>query len=108
MTNAFIRASAARKVGPDYDWTFTTTYKGTLCTASGDTEAPLHEGLVTETEEKIDLDRLRRPEAMLFFDEVVLFEDELADNGVSFLSVKVVCSRAEKRALSRNSIFSIV
>jgi hypothetical protein len=43
-----------------------------------------------ETEDKIDLDRLRVPEPMLFFDEVVLFEDELADNGDSFLSAKVV------------------
>jgi type 2A phosphatase activator TIP41 len=80
------RSSEARKVGPDYDWTFTTEYKGTL---SGVAEGVDAAGSVVETEEKIDLDRLRVPEPMLFFDEVVLFEDELADNGGSFLSVKV-------------------
>lgn len=83
------RASAARKVGPDYDWTFTTTYKGTLLPEGSDETASTAE-CSAETEDKIDLNRLRAPEPMLFFDEVVLFEDELADNGISFLSAKVV------------------
>jgi type 2A phosphatase activator TIP41 len=79
-------------VGPDYDWTFTTEYKGTISApvAEGADAAAAVAGSLVETEEKIDLDRLRVPEPMLFFDEVVLFEDELADNGDSFLSVKVV------------------
>lgn len=38
----------------------------------------------------IDLDRLRVKEEILFFDEIDLFEDELADNGVSRLSVRIV------------------
>lgn len=87
------RSSEARKVGPDYDWTFTTEYKGTIsapAVAEGADAAAAVAGSLVETEEKIDLDRLRVPEPMLFFDEVVLFEDELADNGDSFLSVKVV------------------
>lgn len=85
------RSSEARKVGPDYDWTFTTEYKGTISApvAEGADAASAMVGSLVETEEKIDLDRLRVPEPMLFFDEVVLFEDELADNGDSFLSVKV-------------------
>ncbi len=86
------RSSEARKVGPDYDWTFTTEYKGTISApvAEGADAAAAVAGSLVETEEKIDLDRLRVPEPMLFFDEVVLFEDELADNGDSFLSAKVV------------------
>ncbi len=85
------RSSEARKVGPDYDWTFTTEYKGTISAPVAEgADAAAAAGLLVETEEKIDLDRLRVPEPMLFFDEVVLFEDELADNGDSFLSVKVV------------------
>ena len=35
------------------------------------------------------MDRLRKPEPILFFDEIVLFEDELADNGISMLSTKI-------------------
>ena len=35
------------------------------------------------------LDILRRQDPILFFDEVDLYEDELGDNGISFLSVKV-------------------
>ena len=38
----------------------------------------------------IDLNRLRVKEEILFFDEIDLFEDELADNGVSRLSVRIV------------------
>jgi len=38
----------------------------------------------------IDLDRLRKPEPILFFDEIVLFEDELADNGTAMYTVKLV------------------
>ena len=34
--------------------------------------------------------KLASKEPILFYDEVVLYEDELADSGVSFLTVKVV------------------
>lgn len=30
-----------------------------------------------------------RPDPILFFDEVVLYEDELADNGIAMLSCKI-------------------
>ncbi len=36
------------------------------------------------------MDKLRRPDPILFFDEMVLFEDELGDNGCAMLSVKTV------------------
>ena len=32
----------------------------------------------------------KKKEPILFFDEVVLYEDELADNGVARLSLKIV------------------
>ncbi|KAM1152170.1 hypothetical protein ACFX2J_034648 [Malus domestica] len=41
------------------------------------------------TEEKIDVVALASKEPILFYDEVVLYEDELADIGVSLLTVKV-------------------
>lgn len=37
----------------------------------------------------LPLDRLKRPDPILFFDDVMLYEDELADNGISMLSCKV-------------------
>ena len=42
------------------------------------------------TEERIDYEKLREREPIKFFDEVILFEDELDDNGCSKLSVKIV------------------
>ena len=40
--------------------------------------------------EGIDYELLQRRDPILFFDEVELFHDELADNGDSLLNVKVV------------------
>ncbi|KAK2828949.1 hypothetical protein Q5P01_019983 [Channa striata] len=65
-----------------YDWTYTTDYRGTL----------IEEGLqikVTETAERINMERLKAREQIMFFDEVLLFEDELHDHGVSVISVKI-------------------
>ena len=66
------------KVKP-YDWTYTTCYRGNV------------EGLeVAETDAKIDYEHLKQQERIEFYDEVVLYEDELADNGTALLNVKVV------------------
>lgn len=45
---------------------------------------------VAETTERINLEKLRAREQIVFFDEVLLFEDELHDHGVSMISVKIV------------------
>lgn len=45
---------------------------------------------MTKTTERIDLEKLKAREQIMFFDEVLLFEDELHDHGVSMLSVKIV------------------
>ena len=42
-----------------------------------------------QTDLKINYEKLKIEEKMLFYDDVVLFEDELDDNGCSKLSVKV-------------------
>jgi type 2A phosphatase activator TIP41 len=67
-----------KEVVKPFDWSYTTDYKGTL------------EGkqFVTE-EEPLPLALLRRPDPILFFEEVVLYESELDDNGISILSIKV-------------------
>ena len=40
----------------------------------------------------IDYERLKLREKILFFDEVILYEDELDDNGCAVLSAKIVSS----------------
>uniref|UniRef100_UPI0037E8DA60 TIP41-like protein isoform X2 n=1 Tax=Semicossyphus pulcher TaxID=241346 RepID=UPI0037E8DA60 len=65
-----------------YDWTYTTDYRGTLIGDAMQME-------VTKTSERIDLEKLKAREQIMFFDEVLLFEDELHDHGVSMISVKI-------------------
>lgn len=43
----------------------------------------------TRTDDLIPFNKLKQPDPILLFDEVVLYEDELADNGISILSVKI-------------------
>ena len=50
---------------------------------------------VMPTSDKIDYNKLRVEEKILFFASLVLFEDELADNGASILSLKMVCEYLE-------------
>ncbi|KAJ4716200.1 TIP41-like protein [Melia azedarach] len=86
------RSKPFQQVILDYDYTFTTPYCGSE-TIEMDMEK--HEcGKSTslyweDCEEKIDMVALTSKEPILFYDEVVLYEDELADNGVSLLTVKV-------------------
>lgn len=66
------------KVKP-FDWTFTTTYTGTISNFE-----------IQETNERIDVDKLRRRDKILFYHDLTLFEDELHDNGIAVCSVKIV------------------
>ena len=69
-----------KEVVKPFDWSYTTDYKGTVRLASKSLEA---------TSESIPLELLKRPDPILFFDEVMLYEDELADNGIAMLSCKI-------------------
>lgn len=61
-----------------FDWSYTTDYKGTV------TGRPF-----ASDNEPIPIALLKRPDPILFFEEVVLYESELDDNGISIFSVKV-------------------
>lgn len=61
-----------------FDWSYTTDYKGTV---SGKQFVP--------GKEQIPIELLKRPDPIRFFEEVVLYESELDDNGVSMYSCKV-------------------
>ena len=45
---------------------------------------------VEVTDDRIELEKLKEQEKIFFFDDVTLFEDELADNGSAVMNVKVV------------------
>ncbi|OUM55343.1 hypothetical protein BVG19_g4865 [[Candida] boidinii] len=63
-----------------FDWTYSSEYKGTVKTGK----------FIRDDSKEIPLNKLRDTnEPILFFDDMVLYEDELADNGISSLSVKV-------------------
>ncbi|XP_059445637.1 TIP41-like protein [Corylus avellana] len=90
------RSKPSQEVILDYDYTFTTPYCGSE-TIEIDTEERGRGEISQEAcslhwedcEEQIDVVSLASKEPILFYDEVVLYEDELADNGVSLLTVKV-------------------
>jgi len=68
------------KIVQPYDWTFTTDYKGNLSD---------HWDVEETRDLTINYEKLKIQEKILFFDEVVLYEDELDDNGCAKLSVKL-------------------
>ena len=41
------------------------------------------------TTTSIPIELLKRPDPIVFFDEVVLYEDEMADNGITMFSCKI-------------------
>ena len=45
---------------------------------------------IEASNEKIDIEKLKVREKIHFYDDILLFEDELSDNGTSILSVKIV------------------
>ena len=67
------------KIKP-FDWTFSNDYKGTIA-------GPV---TVTPTDERIDIERLKEKEKILFYQELMLYEDELHDNGISSCTIKIV------------------
>lgn len=82
--NARAGCEHIKKVVAPFDWTFTTEYKGTILNLKS--QATMK---VSDTTEQIDLDKLKRREPIHFYDDVLLFEDELSDNGTSIMNVKV-------------------
>ncbi|KAG7395424.1 hypothetical protein PHYBOEH_003750 [Phytophthora boehmeriae] len=78
-----------------YDWTYTTHYKGSLQRVIRSESTPpvfsiSEEQVKTEvTTQRIDIEKLKEREPILWFEDVGLYEDELHDHGTSAMSVKV-------------------
>ncbi|KAF7126716.1 hypothetical protein RHSIM_Rhsim11G0157800 [Rhododendron simsii] len=91
------KSESFQQVILDYDYTFTTPYCGSETEEINEElgrEATSEKGNCSlcweECQEEIDLASLALKEPILFYDEVILYEDELGDNGISLLTVKVL------------------
>jgi len=74
-----------KEVVKPFDWSYSTDYKGT--TSAGEETTGWRPSDPNKTPIRTDL--LTRPDPILFYDDVVLYEDELADNGIAILSCKI-------------------
>ena len=45
---------------------------------------------IESTKERIDMEQLKVKEKIYFYEDIILYEDELADNGIAKLNVKMV------------------
>lgn len=72
----------SKEIVKPFDWTFTTKYKGTLLHGN----KPFN---VCEATERIDIEKLKVKEQIMFYEDIHLYEDELADNGVAQCAVKI-------------------
>lgn len=72
-----------------FDWTFTTSYKGTLDIVGEKLSGNSEQMKSSPTDEPINIEKLKVQESILFFDEVNLFEDELSDHGTCSLDIKI-------------------
>ena len=72
-----------------YDWTFTTPYRGSVGTASGELSRGAKKKRWAETSRRVDRGALMTRDPILFFDELTLYESELDDNGESSVTLKI-------------------
>ncbi|KAL2123398.1 hypothetical protein VTJ04DRAFT_3853 [Mycothermus thermophilus] len=83
------KVEAVRK----YDWSFSAVYKGDEVpgVVSSGERGEEKKGLVLDPtgRTQIPIELLKRRDPILFADEVVLYESELDDNGISAMTVKV-------------------
>lgn len=83
------------KVVKPFDWTYTTLHPGnTVPPETSTTKGGLEWEQAPPTHPGIPLALLARTDIpILFFDEVPLFEDELGDNGIADVTIRVVSSQ---------------
>ncbi|KAF4637357.1 hypothetical protein G7Y89_g718 [Cudoniella acicularis] len=71
-----------KEIVKPFDWSYTTDYRGTI------KKGKLF-NMQNDNADLIPIELLKRPDPILFFEEVVLYESELDDNGISLLSCKL-------------------
>ena len=85
-----------KEVVKPFDWSYSTDYKGTVHSKA---QPPLD--FQPETE-PIPLELLKRPDPILHFEEVILYESEMDDNGISMYSIKLRVMPDRMLLLARN------
>lgn len=80
-----------KEVVKPFDWSYTTDYKGTVSGTPFST-----------TNDSIPIELLKRRDPILFTDEVVLYESEMDDNGISLYSCKFRVMPERMLLLCRN------
>ncbi|KAI1321854.1 TIP41-like family-domain-containing protein [Xylariaceae sp. FL0255] len=115
-------SAGIREVVKPFDWSYSTDYKGSVVApwegsggggggggdgGSNENENPNHQAQTTNkptftpTDQPIPIELLKRRDPILFYDDVMLYESELDDNGISVLSVKVRVHEARMLLLCR-------
>jgi type 2A phosphatase activator TIP41 len=70
-----------KEVVKPFDWSYTTDYKGSIMNGVEFKRHPEHT-------KPIPIELLKRPDPIIFFEEVLLYESELDDNGISLVTCK--------------------
>ncbi|KAG2860087.1 hypothetical protein PC110_g4069 [Phytophthora cactorum] len=65
-----------------FDFTYSTTYRGTVLQKGCSLE-------ITQTSDTLPLDKLQQQVAILFYDRLLLFEDDIRDLGEIYVEVRV-------------------
>jgi type 2A phosphatase activator TIP41 len=81
--------SDIKEVVKPFDWSYSTDYKGSIFSKQPLDDNTQESPAFRTTDRKLPLRLLSQPDPILFFSSIDLFEDELADNGMSLLTVKV-------------------
>lgn len=74
-----------KQVVKPFDWSYSTDYVGT--TTKGGARGEWAE--TDQGKNPVRTDLLSRPDPILFFDNVDLYEDEMADNGITLFAIKI-------------------
>lgn len=80
----------SKRILKPFDWTFCTDYHGTLLPEDSESEHSDERFQIVDTDERIDMDKLKKKDEILFYENIDLFEDELADHGIAQFSAKIV------------------
>lgn len=73
-------SAGIKEVVKPFDWSYSTEYRGTVSPDKAQ---------LASTDRQIPLELLKRRDPILFFDDVMLYESEMDDNGISIFSVKL-------------------
>jgi type 2A phosphatase activator TIP41 len=74
-----------KEVVKPFDWSYSTDFKG----HTHSPDPALVWQPTDQSKHPIRTDLLSRPDPILFYDDVIFYEDELADNGIAIFSCKV-------------------